>query len=226
MTSVSIPATKNKVVVNESGGAASVSVPVTKNTVVVDESGDVTSVSIPVTENKVVVDESNEVASVSITTNTVAVVTVKIAGINGVDELYELDDVQVADEVEGDVLCWDDAQQRWENRAPANASAARSATIAEPVSGDSFTLFKTTRETTLTDVTALVSGGSVTYEIRYAADRTATGTLAIVTDTVTNTTNGDVATVQNQPVPTGSWVWLDITTVTGTVNEFNVSVAF
>lgn len=185
-----------------------------------------TSVSIPVTRNKVVVDESGEIASVNITTNTVAVVTVKIAGINGVDELYELNDVQVANEVEGDVLRWDDAQQRWENRAPANASAARSATIAEPLSGDSFTLFKTTRETTLTDVTALVSGGSVTYEIRYAADRTATGTLAIVTDTVTNTTNGDVATVQNQPVPTGSWVWLDITAVSGAVDEFNVGVAF
>ena len=141
-------------------------------------------------------------------------------------ELYQLHDVQFENEEQGDVLVWNDNLQRWENKAPANASAARSATIAEPVSGDSFTLFKTTRETTISDVTALVSGGSVTYEIRYATDRTATGTLAIVADTVTNTTTGDVATVQNQPVPTGSWVWLDITAVSGTVDEFNVSVAF
>jgi len=141
-------------------------------------------------------------------------------------ELYQLHDVQFENEEPGDVLVWNDDLQRWENKAPANASAARSATIAEPVSGDSFTLFKTTRETTISDVTALVSGGSVTYEIRYATDRTAAGTLAIVTDTVTNTTTGDVATVQNQPVPAGSWVWLDITAVSGTVDEFNVSVAF
>ena len=142
------------------------------------------------------------------------------------NELYQLHDVQFENEEQGDVLAWNDSLQRWENKAPANASAARSATIAEPVSGDSFTLFKTTRETTISDVTALVSGGSVTYEIRYATDRTATGTLAIVADTVTNTTTGDIATVQNQPVPTGSWVWLDITAVSGTVDEFNVSVAF
>jgi hypothetical protein len=141
-------------------------------------------------------------------------------------ELYQLHDVQFENEVDGDVLVWVDSSQRWENKAPANASAARSATIAEPVSGDSFTLFKTTRETTISDVTALVSGGSVTYEIRYAADRTAAGTLAIVADTVTNTTTGDVATVQNQPIASGNWVWLEITSVVGTVDEFNVSVAF
>jgi hypothetical protein len=140
--------------------------------------------------------------------------------------LYELHDVEIENEVGGDTLAWNDDLQRWENKAPANASAARSATIAEPVSGDSFTLFKTTRETTINDVTALVSGGSVTYEIRYAADRTAAGTLATVAATVTNTTTGDVATVQNQPIASGNWVWLEITAVSGTVDEFNVSVAF
>lgn len=141
-------------------------------------------------------------------------------------ELYQLHDVQFENEEDGDTLTWNDNLQRWENKAPANASAARSATIAEPLAGDSFTLFKTTRETTINDVTALVSGGSVTYEIRYAADRTAAGTLAIVADTVTNTTTGDVATVQNQPIASGNWVWLEITAVSGTVDEFNVSVAF
>lgn len=141
-------------------------------------------------------------------------------------ELYQLHDVQFENEVNGDVLVWNDDLQRWENKAPANASAARSATIAEPVSGDNFTLFKTTRETTISDVTALVSGGSVTYEIRYATDRTAAGTLAIVAATVTNTTTGDTATVQNQPIASGNWVWLEITAVSGTVDEFNVSVAF
>ena len=66
----------------------------------------------------------------------------------------------------------------------------------------------------------------MTYEIRYATDRSAAGTLAIVADTVTNTTTGAAATIQNQPIPVDSWVWLEITAVTGTVDEFNVSVAF
>jgi len=137
-------------------------------------------------------------------------------------ELYQLHDVQFEDEQDGDQLIWNDDLQRWENRAP----AARSATVAEPQTGDSFTLFKATRDTTLRDVSAIVSGGSVTYEIRYATDRSEAGTLAIVADTVTNTTTGTTATLQNQPIPVNSWVWLEITAVSGAVDEFNVSVAF
>ena len=137
-------------------------------------------------------------------------------------ELYQLHDVEFDNENDGDQLIWNDNLQRWENRAP----AARSATVAEPQTGDSFTLFKATRDTTLRDVSAIVSGGSVTYEIRYAADRSTAGTLAIVADTVTNTTTGATATLQNQPIPVGSWVWLEITAVSGVVDELNVSVAF
>ena len=137
-------------------------------------------------------------------------------------ELYQLHDVQFENENDGDQLIWNDNLQRWENRAP----AARSATVAEPQTGDSFTLFKATRDTTLRDVSAIVSGGSVTYEIRYATDRSTAGTLAIVADTVTNTTTGATATLQNQPIPVGSWVWLEITAVSGVVDELNVSVAF
>ena len=138
------------------------------------------------------------------------------------NELYQLHDVEFDNENDGDQLIWNDDLQRWENRAP----AARSATVAEPQTGDSFTLFKATRDTTLRDVSAIVSGGSVTYEIRYAADRSTAGTLAIVADTVTNTTTGATATLQNQPIPVGSWVWLEITAVSGVVDELNVSVAF
>jgi hypothetical protein len=50
--------------------------------------------------------------------------------------------------------------------------------------------------------------------------------LATISDTVTNTTTGDSATVQNQPIPSGRYVWIEITAVSGTVNEFNLSVAF
>lgn len=157
-------------------------------------------------------------------------VTVKSDAVNGEifvrattgNNLYLLHDVEIDGEETGDLIAWNDDNQRWENQAP----TARSATVAEPVSGDSFTLLRTARPTTLRDVTSLVSNGSVTYEIRYAADRTSAGSLAIVADIVTNTTTGSAATIQNQPIPTGNWVWLEITTVSGTVNEFNVSLAF
>lgn len=108
----------------------------------------------------------------------------------------------------------------------AQTDAFRSITIAGPQLGDNFTLFRTTRQITITGVVGIVSGGSVTYALRYAADRTTAGTLATVSDTVTNTTTGDAATVQNQPIPSGRYVWVEITAVSGTVNEFNLSVAF
>jgi hypothetical protein len=177
---------------------------------------------------KVVVDESGDIA----------VVTIKTAGVNGAgvatggtvgsllakdsSATYDTSWTQFENGQDGDQLIWNDSQQYWENRAP----AARSATVAEPQTGDNFTLFKATRSTTLRDVSAIVSGGSVTYEIRYSTDRSASGTLAIVADTVTNTTSGATATLQNQPIPVDSWVWLEITAVSGTVEELNVSVAF
>ena len=135
-------------------------------------------------------------------------------------------DVETSDAHDGDVLTWVDAMNRWEHKPPTNGSAPRSITIAGPLVNDSFTLFRTSRETTINSVVGLVSGGSVTYELRYAGDRTTTGTLATVSDTVTNTTNGDTATVQNQPIPADRWVWVEITAVSGTVDEFNLSVAF
>ena len=140
-------------------------------------------------------------------------------------ELRLLHDVYTDLAEDGDVLTWIDNLNRWESKPPVN-DAPRSITIAGPQIGDSFTLFRTTRETTITSAIALVSGGSVTYELRYAADRTTAGTLATVSDTVTNTTTGDAATVQNQPIAVDSYVWVEITAVSGTVDEFNLSVAF
>jgi hypothetical protein len=136
--------------------------------------------------------------------------------------LKDCHDVETADAHQGDVLTWDDAQNRWEHRP----SPPRSITIAGPQAGDAFTLFRTEGDASLSNVVGLVSGGSVTYELRYATDRTAAGTLATVSDTVTNTTTGDAATVQNQPMPPSSYVWVKITGVSGSVNEFNLSVAF
>jgi hypothetical protein len=139
--------------------------------------------------------------------------------------LSDCHDVEVDTAQDTNYLGWSEAMQHWMPFAVPNV-APRSITIVGPQLNDSFTLFRTTRETTISSVVGLVSGGSVTYELRYAADRTTAGTLATISDTVTNTTTGDAATVQNQPIPSGRYVWILITAVSGTVNEFNLSVAF
>jgi len=102
----------------------------------------------------------------------------------------------------------------------------KSVTIAEPQPGDEFTLFLTEYPLTLSQVQAVVRGSSpsVTYEIRYDSDRSAAGTLGIEPATVTSTTNGDAAVIQNMPIPSGRYVWLEVTAVSGIVSELNVSL--
>lgn len=141
-------------------------------------------------------------------------------------ELRLLHDVYTDLALDGDVLTWIDNLQRWESKAPANASAPRNVTITYPQVGDSFTLFRASRDLTVSSIVALVSSGSVTYTLRSAADRTDTGTLISASSTVTSTTTGDSATPQNQPVLEGDWVWVEITGVTGEPVEFSLSVAF
>lgn len=125
-------------------------------------------------------------------------------------------------------LGWNEMHQHWMPLDVPNA-APRSITIAYPQAGDTFTLFRTDRSTEISAINALVQGSSspaVTYELRYAASRSATGTLASSSTTASNTTTGSSAPVVNQPIPTNSYVWLQITAVTGTVNEFNLSISF
>ena len=103
----------------------------------------------------------------------------------------------------------------------------KSLTIALPVSGDEYTLFNTQVETTITSVIGVVRGTSspsVTLEFRYGPDRSAAGTLATVSTAITNTTTGQLLTVQNMPIPVNQFFWVRITAVSGTVTEVNVSV--
>lgn len=142
--------------------------------------------------------------------------------------IAECHDVEIGSGAQDrEYLGWSEMNQVWQPTPIPNA-APRSATIAGPKANDNFTLFRTDVETTISSVNALVSGAgpSVTYEIRYALNRTSAGTLATVPSTTTNTTTGSAATVQNQPIPAGAYVWLVITAVSGTVGELNITIAF
>lgn len=111
-------------------------------------------------------------------------------------------------------------------QGPVGDPVARTIVIAAPEAGDAFTLFRSGPQVTLAEVLGLVSGGSVTYSIRYASDRSAVGTQAVASAVVTSTTTGDSATIVSQPIPADEWVWVDLEAVTGTPAEFVLSVAF
>lgn len=141
--------------------------------------------------------------------------------------LSECHDVEADTPITGQYLGWNEEMQHW---MPYDVpfAAPKSVTITQPLAGDSVTLFRTSKATTLQSVTALVAGQTpgVAYELRYAANRQASGTLAIVPANATVTTTGTTATIQNMPIPSGNYVWLNITARSGDTREFNLSVAF
>lgn len=93
-------------------------------------------------------------------------------------------------------------------------------------------MFYTSTSLTITKMEAVLPSGtntpSVTFNIRHGSDISLTGT-ALVTGgtTVTNTTNGlAVSSFNNATIAANSFVWLDVTAVSGTVPGLSVSLEF
>lgn len=112
--------------------------------------------------------------------------------------------------------------------APGSAGPPKSLTIAYPVAGDNLTLFYTQVSTTLIQVAAVLRGTSspsVTYALKYAADRSSSGTAATLSTTVSSTTTASIATLQNMPIPANSFLWLEVSSISGNPTELNITVA-
>lgn len=108
------------------------------------------------------------------------------------------------------------------------AGPPKSLTIAYPVAGDNLTLFYTQVSTTLTQVAAVLRGTSspsVTYALKYAADRSSSGTAATLAATVSSITTASIATLQNMPIPANSFLWLEVSSISGNPTELNITVA-
>jgi hypothetical protein len=107
------------------------------------------------------------------------------------------------------------------------AGPPKSLTVAYPVAGDNLTLFYTQGVTTLTQVAAVVRGTespSVTYSLKYAPNRSSVGTNATNTTTVNSTSTASIALPQNQPIPSGNFVWLEVSSISGNPTELSITV--
>jgi hypothetical protein len=109
---------------------------------------------------------------------------------------------------------------------------ARSVLVPDPEASERLVLFYTDPALTLTRISAVLPGAtdtpSLTFELRYGADASGTGT-AVVTagTTVTSTSTGaQVTSFDNASIPSGSWVWLQTTALSGTVPVLHVSLEF
>jgi hypothetical protein len=107
-----------------------------------------------------------------------------------------------------------------------DARLVRSVTILLPVTNDEITLFRASGAMTITKLVAV--GGGFTYTVRKAADRSATGTEVVTGgSTVTSTTTGDTVTsFTSASIASGDYVWLKLTSVTGTPASFNLTMEF
>ena len=103
----------------------------------------------------------------------------------------------------------------------------RGISLYDPTSSEDVTMFYTDSAITVSEVRAVCRGTSpsVTYTLKEAADRSATGT-TIATATVTNTTTGATATISSSSIASGRYVWLETSATSGTVNEFHVNLSF
>ena len=108
----------------------------------------------------------------------------------------------------------------------------KSITIPSPLVGDSFTMFYTNQSLTTSEIRSILVGSntpSVSYSIRFASDRSTASPTNIVTSGLTSNsiTTGNSTTSFNSPtIPSGSFVWIYVSAVSGIVSEFNVTMIF
>jgi hypothetical protein len=107
---------------------------------------------------------------------------------------------------------------------------SRAVTVLYPTAAEDITLMRTDREMVVSSIVAHVSGSSpsVTYSLRFDADRSAAGTEVVVGgSTATSTTTGNtVSAFSNATIPSGAWIWLTTTASSGTVTAFHMTAVF
>jgi hypothetical protein len=116
------------------------------------------------------------------------------------------------------------------SNGPAGSASPKAISIADPTSAEDVTFFFTPIEVTVTIVEVVLRGSatpSVTLSVRYNSDRSAAGTAVVNAQTVTNTTTGTAVTLTSDVViPANSFVWLETSAVSGTVDELSVTLIF
>lgn len=88
------------------------------------------------------------------------------------------------------------------------------------------TLFFTDTALEVSDIKGVLVGGTdVTYTVRHGTNRSDTGTV-VATSTASSTSTGTTATISAASIPANSWLWIEIGTVNGIVDEFSVNIIF
>lgn len=112
----------------------------------------------------------------------------------------------------------------------AGTASPKALSIGNPTPTEDVTFFYTTSAITISNVFAVVQGTatpSATTTIRYGSNRAATGTLVVNAANANSTTTAQALTLTaNVAIPANSFIWLETTATTGTVDELSVTLIF
>jgi len=106
-------------------------------------------------------------------------------------------------------------------------AVSKSVSIVSPLSSENLTLFYTDRPITITKVVESAAGSSpsVTYNLRYASARNASGTAVFAVDRTVTSNSGTVVTAfEAAAIPAGSYVWLTTSAASGVINDFSITL--
>lgn len=103
--------------------------------------------------------------------------------------------------------------------------------VENPTSSEDLSFFHTERAITIQIMRAVLVGSatpSVTWTVRHSTDRNAAGNEVVTSGTTTTstTTGSDITSFNDATIPADSWIWIETTAQSGTVNSINVTVHF
>ena len=107
---------------------------------------------------------------------------------------------------------------------------SKSITVESPTATEDISIFFINKAITIIEMRAVVRGStpSVTWTIRHGVDRSAAGAEVVTggTTTTSATTGSDVTSFNDATVVLDSFVWLETTAQTGTVDELAVTIFY
>lgn len=116
-------------------------------------------------------------------------------------------------------------------RTVADVDWSKAITVEDPTNAEDISMFFTEDAITITKMAAVLIGSatpSVTWTVRHSTDRSAAGNEVVTGGTTTtSTTVGSIVTAFNDAtIPAASFVWLETTAKSGTVDELHLTVQY
>ena len=108
---------------------------------------------------------------------------------------------------------------------------SKSLTVESPTDSEDISMFFVSEAVTITKMACVLTGSStpsVTWTVRHSTDRSATGNEVVTSGTTTTSlTTGSVVTSFNDAtIPANSFVWLETTAQSGTVDSLNLTIIY